>query len=99
MDIKKTQWGNWVLNSKNLTLDYQFSDGGIYDLDIGRCNDSAKILDWIFQVNSKKWANEKIVYDLLDAIYDILNPQGNFCSSGVNKKCDAEQLVLDYIKK
>ena len=88
---RPTQWGNWRLNSDALTLDYHFEDGAIYDIALYECNNSAEILDWIFQIQGKKWADKDVMYCLLEAIYDILHPQSHFCSFGKHKEKDAKK--------
>ena len=99
--VKKIRWGNWFLDSDSMTLDYHFPDvdGAIYDVNIGECDDSAKLLDWIFQVIGKSWANEKVIYDLLSAIDEILMPQAHLCSCGENKTCNAKKIVANFINK
>ena len=77
-------WGDWSLDIKNMALVYIFENIE-YDIPLDRCNSSAQILDWIYQVYGKSWANPKVVCDLLKAFNDIAPVQQTFCSFGVER--------------
>ena len=48
--INNPRWGNWRLNRNTFELVNQKRG---YSVDLGRCNDAADILDWIFHVFNK----------------------------------------------
>jgi len=80
-----TKWGNWVLDTKRLTLDFKKRNDE-YEVDLEDIRDSATMLDWIFQIQGKAWATHKIMGDLLDAFNDVFSPQANLCSGGKDHK-------------
>lgn len=60
-------------------------EGRYYEIDLDRCQSSAAILDWIFQINGKTWTTPETMKDLLDLIEEVLNPQAYFCSWGTEQ--------------
>jgi hypothetical protein len=87
------RWGNWVFNPSNLTLTHS-TEG--YEIDLEEIHSSAAILDWIFQVQGKDWADAKTMHDLLRAFDDILNPQANYCSDEQDLRCDGGKLAREF---
>ena len=104
-------WGQWVFDAKRLCLVWrdgeprQYEVGGEleagdylvggfsgYEVDLEEITTAGDLCDWVFQVHMHG-------YDpmgFLDAIFDLLNPQGTLCSGGSNKqKLD----VKAYLKK
>ncbi len=90
---KNPRIGNWTYQDSNLTLQYNSSENGWYEIDLERCNSSAEILDWIFQVN-KKGYSAKDMKDLLDMFEKILRPQKNFCSWGVDNPQEVTRVLI-----
>ncbi len=87
-------WGRWKLNERGITLDfYDDERGNIYPLDLERFTTSAGILDAVFQVHKKTFVDDQDRADLLYAIEDIFDPQGNYCSCGNNMIADPVELV------
>lgn len=80
-------WGKWRYNAHNLTLEYGNGFNPYY-LDLEECKNSAGLLDWIFQVCNKSWMTTDERGHLLEAIDDLLHPQANLCSFGVDRKFD-----------
>ena len=89
-------WGNWVLEPKNLTLAHS-SEG--YEIDFERIHSSAAILDWIFQIQQKPWADARTMHDLLRALDDILRPQANYCSDEQDKRTDGGKLAREFAER
>jgi len=87
------QWGEWRLQAENLTLQHPH-----YEIDLENISDSAKMLDWIFQLEHKTWATEKVLADLLSAFDDIFKPQANLCSMGGSKTIEPKKFLLQRIK-
>ncbi len=87
-EVQTMRWGNWVFDQKNLTLPHS-SEG--YEIDLEKIHSSAAILDWIFQIQSKAWADEKTMHDLLRAFDGILDPQSNYCSGERDIRTDGEK--------
>lgn len=48
------------------------------------------MLDWIFQVHSKTWATPQDIYGLIEAFDDLLYPQANLGSGGLDAKMNAK---------
>ncbi|MEA5566898.1 hypothetical protein [Anabaena sp. UHCC 0399] len=86
-------WGDWVFNSENLTLNNEAQG---YEIDLEEIYSSAEILDWIYQVFGRNWGNSKTIYDLLCAFNEIVDPQANYCSFGEDKKSDGGKLARDF---
>jgi hypothetical protein len=89
----KTEWGFWEYTERGY-LDYK----NFYTIDLKTKNTNSKLLDLIFQINTKDNQNwdEHCVSDLIKALNDILYPQANCCSSGENKKFSAKELCEKY---
>ena len=67
--------------------------GNPYYLDLERAGSGAAICDWIFQIRSLWFCNDpEVVSTLLEAIDIVLQPQANFCSCGVNKTVQGQEL-------
>jgi hypothetical protein len=79
-------WGGWVLDGNALVLTLKSHS---YEIDLEGITDSAKMLDWIFQIRMKAWSTNDIVGDLISAFQDIFRPQGTLCGFGVDKTLDA----------
>jgi hypothetical protein len=85
----RTRWGDWKYIARNRTLELP----GFYYVDLDRCRSSAEILDWIFQIQQKNWATSVVLANLLHALHDLLNPQGNYCGAGRDKRPDVRALL------
>lgn len=78
----------WQYNSKLNTLYLSASieeHHPDYEIDLDKCSNSARVLDWIFQIAAKGWASSEILGDLVLALDECLGPQSNFCSFGADK--------------
>lgn len=75
---------SWQFNHGLLTLT-TFQGGYPYEIDLETCTSSAKILDWIFQIESKTWCTPELLHDLIRIFRIILDPQGNHCSGGIER--------------
>lgn len=53
-----------------------------YYVDLDRCTTSAGMLDWIMQINNKRWASPKIMQGLLNVVRKVVDPQRNLCAGG-----------------
>jgi hypothetical protein len=87
------KWGPWSINEKHLTLVHKQG----YEVSLRDCNSSADVLDWIFQVQGKTWADSATLVGLLEAFADVLHPQENYCSGGVDHKADGGELAKRYV--
>jgi hypothetical protein len=81
----KTQWGDWRHDKATNILTY---GPARYNIRLNEIDSSAAMLDWIFQILPKNWKGDKakIMFDLLQAFDDLLAPQQNFCSMGVERR-------------
>jgi hypothetical protein len=73
--------GDWVYDPTTLTVQYGES-GNLY-VDLEKCSTSAQMLDWVFQFASKRWATNQAIGDLVLLLNQLLHPQSNLCSGGV----------------
>jgi len=90
------RWGKWVFDAKHLTLKHSTEE---YEIDLENIHSSAAILDWIFQIQGKAWADATTMYDLLRAFDDILAPQANYCSDEQNIRTDGGKLAREFAKR
>jgi hypothetical protein len=89
-------WGNWRYHPSRGTLEYQATPPGRwwYEISLARCNTSAQVLDWTFQLMGKSLVvDAEVVHDFLRAIQWLLNPQGTLCSFGGDHKIDARKVA------
>lgn len=93
----KMVWGQWRYDPNTYTLTHR----NWYPVDLLSKDTPAKILDLIFQINTKKSDNwdSNCVNDLVKAINDIFHPQANCCSCGKNMKFNPKKLCEDYNEK
>jgi hypothetical protein len=87
-----SKWGDWTLDTKALSLDL-YSDRHSYSIDLTDITDSARMLDWIFQIQLKTWSTNEIIGDLISAFQDIYRPQGSLCGQGISKTIDPKALI------
>ena len=92
----KNGWGNWKLEVDNLVLVYQFENIE-YTINLQSCNTSAQILDWIYQVYAKSWAEVEDVYDLLRAFDDIIKIQQYICPFGRDRAKEDKFKIEQHI--
>ena len=78
---RAASWAPWQLDAKDRSLCEP--DG--YYVDLEDCTTSAHLLDWIFQVARKSWADDRAIAGLVRALDDVLHPQAHLCSSGVSR--------------
>ncbi|WP_332805857.1 hypothetical protein [Sphingomonas sp. RT2P30] len=62
-------------------------------MSVDEMTDSARILDWIFQVNAKSWASRDGVGHLVEAIEDMLGR--DVAGGGVDQPIDPVKLLAD----
>ena len=97
---KNLKMGNWTYRPRNLTL---FNHKVRYEVDLETMTDSAKVLDWIFQIeeksNPKLMDLENFVRLLSWAIWCNFDnsSQGVFCPSGFTMKADWKK--KEYTRK
>ena len=90
-------WGVWYLNPYNLSLIHIHNQ---YEIDLEMINNSAEMLDWIFQISHKGTGYGKnAVKDLIDAFDEIFKPQENCCSNGIGKIFNGSSLTKNYVVK
>lgn len=90
------KWGDWALDPTDSILKHVPTG---YNVHVSDIDTSAAMLDWIFQVQGKPWADAKCMHGLLCALDAILGPQGNYCSMEQNLSADGEQLVRDFLNR
>jgi len=68
-----------------------------YSIPLAEIKDSAKMLDWIFQLRMKTWVTNDIMGDLLTAFQDLYRPQATLCGAGIGKKLNAKKHFDDLL--
>jgi hypothetical protein len=58
---------------------------GAYEVDLETIRHSAGMLDWVFQISKKVWADARVTKDLVNAFESIFHPQANLCSGHCHK--------------
>lgn len=86
-----TAWGPWKLDRINRVLRID-SANGPYEVDLGSCRSSPEVLDWIYQITGKPWADDAVLAGFVRAIGDILDPQVNLCSWGQSTELSESSL-------
>lgn len=86
-------WGPWRLDADTGSLVVPVS-GDEYWVDVTMMTTSAVVLDWIYQVASKSWAqaDPRVTAGFVNALNDILYPQGNLCSRGMPFRMSREHI-------
>lgn len=98
MGNPRMAWGKWKLNPKNRTIFLERDGEWIYEFDLDHGRNSAEVLDFIFQVVKKPWITTEEMFDLLHAIDDVLDPQGQLCSFGKNSPINPKENMEKYMK-
>lgn len=93
MSTVESGWGGWTLDRERLVLEYDQ-----YEVDLEHSLTGAQVCDWIFQVAHKSWATPEVTAGLVKAFDDLLQPQANLCSGGVNKEISNTQ-VKELVRK
>ena len=91
----RTTWGKWSYDPETHYLIYD----DWYPVGLTIKNSNSKLLDLIFQINSKSNWDKYAVSDLIMALDDIFYPQANCCSGGENKKFFPKKICEKYNKK
>lgn len=92
------EWGPWRLDAENLVL--YLVRPHRYEVDLGECLSSARVLDKIIHISQKSWADDELVGGLIRALGDVLNPQANLCTFGRSStvsRAKIRQLACDAI--
>lgn len=79
---QKKVYGNWTYKPSTQVLVHKHPT---YEVDSEDMTTSAQCLDWIFQVHTKDWVSDSDIVDLLKAIQELVNPQANLCSYGIER--------------
>ncbi len=90
------EWGNWVFDSKRLTLTHKVVK---YEIDLEKIRSSADIIDWIFQSIGKRWADPETIFDLLQALEKLLKPQANYYPLKSGKKINGGKIARKNAKR
>ena len=72
----------WVYRRDNNTLEHRT---GVYYVDLDRCESSAAVLDWLFQIFNKTWCTPKTIFDFMTHLQERIRPQARLCSFGMSR--------------
>lgn len=87
------QWGKWTLDRETLCLVHGSEH---YEIDLEEVDSSAAMLDWIFQIQNKSWADANTVHDLLQAFCEILDPQANYCPGEQDRRPNVGKILQAF---
>jgi hypothetical protein len=90
------RWGPWEFDTSDLIIWIPERDYGIY---LKRVHSSAAILDWIFQILGKNWADASTMHALLLALREVLHPQKNYCPGEEDRRTDGGELAKAYARR
>ena len=76
-----TNWGVWSFDASRLALVLELAGSPKHSIDLRHMTSSACLLDSIFEVHEKEWANKEIVGDLIAAFQDLFDPRVSVCSN------------------
>jgi hypothetical protein len=93
--VKSLRWGDWKYRRSNYTLTYEPWN---YEIDLEGIKRSSQILDWVFQIQTKTWATPQVLADLLEALRELLDPQANYCPSGMDRQTSAKEAVEGFFQ-
>lgn len=85
---------NIVLNKKRSQIIFYEEDEELYWLYLDQLNSSAAILDFIFQINRKRWCSPRQIQAFIDFLEELsfeyfgTNAQGSFCPFGDSMRID-----------
>jgi hypothetical protein len=93
----RRDYGPWYLDEETYVL-WTVAGGYRYEVDLEDCLTAARVLDWICQINGKGWgvtraAHDLIVAGLIEAISDLLYPQGRLCHGNSLTRSEVRKLV------
>lgn len=93
--MTQTVWGRWTLNTNTACLETVIAadTGATYQVPVDELSNSAKILDWVFQVEEKTWANSADVGDLVSAVREIIGR--GVASSGKDNPLDPKKILSE----
>lgn len=78
---RRRVFGPWRVNRRLRVITLPIR-GIFYEIDLDRCKTCAQVMDWIFQVAGKTWADPDIIGWLVRALDEVLRPQETMCSNG-----------------
>ena len=91
-NLDQARFGRWRFDPEQSTLSCRagLSDHQYY-IPLAQLTNSAQILDWLCQIQSKRWASPEIVWDLIEAIVFLIDPQSHICCGGVEPLTTMEE--------
>ncbi len=87
---KKIKFGRWQLDTEAGFLTFK-SDLPDYEIPLWEIDNSAKILEWIYQSAEKTWMTPTDLKNLIDAFVHIFGRM--VCSRGVDHPFNAKHLL------
>ena len=81
-------WGSWSFNPGELSLDLMRDGLPVHSIHLRTITSSACMLDVIFDLKSRSWANNEVVGDLVTALQDLFDPRVTLCGGGRDRTLD-----------
>jgi len=74
-ELSKPKKYGWWYNENTKYLIFQIDEGNSYDIELERLKNSLELVNFIFHLLRKRFINEKDMYEFLEAIDVLLNPE------------------------
>lgn len=81
-------WGAWTFNPGALTLDLLRNGLPAHSIQLRAITSSACMLEAIFELKSRPWADNGVLGDLITAFQDLFDPRVNLCGGGRDRSFD-----------
>ena len=67
------RWGRWRYIPAESSVGVQMDDDSdeLYDFELSRCDDDAKIGNWLVHLSAKDWIRKEDLSDLVDMLTDL----------------------------
>lgn len=85
---KPGRWGSWAFNPSELTLELVRDGLPAHSIQLRRITSSACMLDAIFDLKIRSWADNETIGDLVSALQDLFDPRVNLCEGGRDRQFD-----------
>jgi hypothetical protein len=74
-ELSKPKKHGWWYNESTKYLIFQIEEGNSYDIELERLKNPFELVNFIFHLLHKMFVNEKDMYEFLEAIDVLLNPE------------------------
>ena len=75
----KSNLVRFVKSNRTILIHIHGPNSPTYEVELDRANSPSQILDWILQINSKRWCSPQIIKDFLDTLEYASQVTFNHC--------------------